>query len=61
MINLDDLDPPHPVAKPLDLTTLSIEDLKNYISTLQDEIKRAQAAIEAKQSHRSGADALFKF
>jgi len=47
------------IAKPLDLSRLSIHDLKDYIAGLEAEIMRAKAAIEAKQSHRAAADAFF--
>lgn len=56
---LDDL-PQHASAKPLDLTTWSIEELDAYIARLRAEIERAQAAIEARRSVRSAAEALFK-
>ena len=38
----------------------SVEDLKHYIATLQQEIARAEAAIEKKQAHRGAADAFFR-
>ncbi len=60
MINLDDLDPPRPVLKPLDLQQMSIEDLENYILSLEGEIIRAQDMIASKQAHRNGLDSLFK-
>lgn len=60
MINPDDLDPPRPVAKPADLQGMSIGDLKAYIASLEAEIGRAEAMIAQKESHRSGAESLFK-
>lgn len=60
MINPDDLDPPRPVAKPMDLQGLSIGELEDYIASLEAEIKRAQAMIAQKESIRSGAEGLFK-
>jgi uncharacterized small protein (DUF1192 family) len=60
MINPDDLDPPRPVAKPADLQMMSIGDLKDYITSLESEITRAEVMIKQKESHRSGADSLFK-
>jgi len=60
MLNPDDLDPPRVLAKPVDLQSMSINDLKNYILSLQAEIERAKATIDSKESHRSGADSLFK-
>lgn len=60
MINPDDLDPPRPVLRPLDLQTMSIGDLKTYIAALEAEIDRTQAMIEKKEAHKNGADSLFK-
>ena len=39
---------------------LSIDELRDYIATLRTEIERTEAAIAAKQAHRSGAEAFFK-
>jgi uncharacterized small protein (DUF1192 family) len=55
----DDL-PRRPSAKPPDLATWSIEELEAYIARLQGEIERARAAIEARRSVQSAAEALFK-
>ncbi|MFA6280745.1 MAG: DUF1192 domain-containing protein [Bdellovibrionales bacterium] len=60
MINPDDLDPPRPAPKPVDLQGLSIQDLKEYIRSLEAEIDSAAAMIEYKESHKSGAESLFK-
>ncbi|MGQ0664005.1 MAG: DUF1192 domain-containing protein [Pseudomonadota bacterium] len=59
-MDLDELDPRKPPHKPQDLTPLSISELNEYIAKLEAEIGRARAAIAAKQTHRSGADSLFK-
>jgi uncharacterized small protein (DUF1192 family) len=55
----DDL-PQRATRKPPDLTTWSVEELEGYITRLQSEIERAQAAIAARQSVRGAAEALFK-
>jgi uncharacterized small protein (DUF1192 family) len=55
----DDL-PRRPSTKPPDLATWSIEELEAYIARLQGEIERARAAIEARRSVHSAAEALFK-
>ena len=55
----DDL-PRRPSAKPPDLATWSVEELQAYINRLQGEIERARAAIEARRSVHSAAEALFK-
>ena len=59
-IDIDDLEPRQPAKKPKDLSGLAIEELKGYIELLQAEIVRAQAMIDAKEKHRSGAQGLFK-
>ncbi len=61
MINPDDLDPPRPVAAPLNLEGMSVGDLKAHIASLEAEIARAKAMIAQKESLRSGADGLFSF
>lgn len=44
-----------------DLDLQSVEELTERIAALQGEIARAEAAIQAKSSQRSAADALFTF
>lgn len=61
MVQDDDL----PVRKrrrlePLVLDALGIEELREYIQELRDEIARVEADITRKNSHRSAADAFFK-
>jgi len=46
--------------EPLVLDTLGVEELRDYIAELQDEIARVEADIGKKQSHRSAADAFFR-
>jgi uncharacterized small protein (DUF1192 family) len=55
----DDL-PQHRKPPPKDLAPLSVAELGEYITSLEAEIARARAAIAAKESHRAGADSLFK-
>lgn len=43
-----------------DLTLLSIEELSDRISLLNDEIARLQAALEKKRTSRTSADQFFK-
>ena len=59
MLIPDDLDLPRPASKPRDLNPLSIEELNNYIATLETEIARAEAMIAKKKAHKDGIDALF--
>ncbi len=42
------------------LDTLGIDELRDYIGELQEEIARVEADIIRKNSHRSAADAFFK-
>ena len=42
------------------LDTLGIEELRDYIGELREEIARVEADIERKQGHHSAADAFFK-
>ena len=44
----------------LTLDMLGIEELRDYIVELKDEIARVEADIGRKQSHRSAADAFFR-
>jgi uncharacterized small protein (DUF1192 family) len=39
---------------------MSIEELKDYIASMEAEIARVKSKIEAKQAHLAGAAALFK-
>ena len=42
------------------LDTLGIEELRDYIGELHDEIARVEADIGRKNSHKSAADAFFR-
>jgi uncharacterized small protein (DUF1192 family) len=43
-----------------DLALLSVEELSDRISVLNDEIARLRAALEKKRASRSAADQFFK-
>jgi len=43
-----------------DLSSLSVEDLRQYIADLEAEIVRVRQDIEVKEKHLSGAEALFR-
>ena len=61
MINHDDLEPARKAAyKPLDLQVMSIDELREYIATLKNEIERADGVIKKKEQHKHGVDALFR-
>ena len=55
----DDL-PQRRTSKPPDLSNWSVEELEAYIARLQAEIERAKVAIQARQSVRGAAEALFR-
>ena len=59
-MDIDDLEPRRPPAKPHDLEALSVEELRDYVAALKAEIVRVEAKIAAKQAHLSGAGGLFK-
>jgi uncharacterized small protein (DUF1192 family) len=42
------------------LDTLGVEELRDYIGELREEIARVEADIGRKQSHKSAADAFFR-
>jgi uncharacterized small protein (DUF1192 family) len=42
------------------LDTLGIEELRDYIGELREEIARVEGDIERKQGHRSAADMFFR-
>jgi uncharacterized small protein (DUF1192 family) len=43
-----------------DLALLSVEELRERISLLQDEIARLESAMASKQASRTSADQFFK-
>lgn len=46
--------------QPLVLDMMGVVELRSYITALQTEIKRVEAEIARKESHRSAADAFFR-
>jgi uncharacterized small protein (DUF1192 family) len=50
--------PTHEVGMPID--TMSVAELEERVTLLEAEIARLKAAIGARQSSRSAADAVFK-
>jgi uncharacterized small protein (DUF1192 family) len=63
-MDTDDLAPPPKKAKGYelgqDLSKLSVGELKALVDDLKGEIARVEAALGAKQSSRSAAEAAFK-
>jgi uncharacterized small protein (DUF1192 family) len=50
--------PVHEIGQ--DLALLSVEELSDRISLLNDEVARLQAALERKRASRTAADHFFK-
>lgn len=59
-MDLEELEPRKGKRKPVDLSNWNIEDLEEYIATMEAEIVRARDAIAAKRKVSSAADSLFK-
>jgi uncharacterized small protein (DUF1192 family) len=60
MIDTDDLEPLTPKKPKLrDLQPMSIEELEDYIASMEEEIARADAMIVKKKAHKDGIEALF--
>ena len=55
----DDL-PKNMPKKKRDLDPMSVEELREYISEMEDESERAKNEITKKQSHRADVDSLFR-
>ena len=59
-MDLDDLEPQRPRAKPKNLDDLGIDELEAYAAELESEISRVKSKIKAKRDYLSGADGLFR-
>ena len=61
-MDLDDLEPRKSADYEIggDLSKLSVEELKDLIGELRDEISRTKQALGEKQSQLSAADSVFK-
>lgn len=56
----EDLQPRRTVRQAMELETMSIEGLTEYISDLEAEIARVRDVIARKQAARAGAEKFFK-
>ena len=59
-MDIDEIEPRRQTTQQKPLDPLSVGELEEYIAALEAEIVRARAAIAAKQSHKAGADSLFR-
>ena len=59
-MDFDDLEPRNQPAKPKDLSSWSVDELREYIARLEAEIARAKATIKAKTEHLDAASGIFK-
>jgi len=59
-MDTDELEPRKAKPAPVDLETMSIEAIGDYIEGLQGEIERAKQAIARKQNAKSAADSFFR-
>lgn len=56
----EDLPKQHSHEFPRHIEALSIEDLKEYIKSLEDEILRVNEDIKAKKASQDAANSIFK-
>ena len=56
----DDLEPFKKKAQPRNLDSMSVDELREYITILKGEITRVEEKVKAKQSHASAAAMFFK-
>ena len=60
----DDLEPQHPANKKsfeqVNIETLSLEEMREYIEHAKQEIARTEAEIKSRETLRGDADSLFK-
>ncbi|MBL8630124.1 MAG: DUF1192 domain-containing protein [Rhodospirillaceae bacterium] len=60
VFDTDDLDPIKKKPQKKDLSRMSVDDLKEYITNLKAEIARAETEILKKDSAKKGAEGFFK-
>lgn len=59
-MDLEEFEPRQKKPKLRDLTTYSLDELREYIDTLKAEIARAEEMIKGKSAHKDAAAAFFK-
>lgn len=56
----DDLDPKKKPAKFKNLEPMSVDELADYVTSLKEEIARAEAEIARKKAYAQAASSFFK-
>lgn len=56
----EELEPRKAIAKPVDLDSLGVEELRDYLAELEAEAERVRAKIASKSDYRGTAEAFFK-
>ena len=56
----DDLDPKKKPQKRKDLSTMSVDELMDYVETMKAEIARTEAEIAKKKAYATAASSFFK-
>ena len=59
-MDIEDLEPRKKAVTPKNLDVMSVEELNDYVRSLEAEIARVKIKIEAKKSHLGAAASLFK-
>ena len=59
-MDIDDLEPRKGKPQLKNLEPMGLDELREYIARLEDEITRTQIEIDRKEKHRQGLDGLFK-
>ena len=60
MADFFEIDDLKKTVKTLNLDDFSVEDLKNYIQELENEIKRVELEMSKKSNFRKEAESIFK-
>ncbi len=58
-MDTDEIDPPRGAARPMDLSAMGVQELRDYIASLEAEIVRAEEMVARKEAHKRGVEALF--
>ena len=59
-MDIEDLEPRKKIIPPVNLDVMSVEELNDYVQSLEAEIARTKVKIEAKKAHLGAAASLFK-